>query len=116
MKSGITPAPTFRRIIGLDDRVFCRVKMFCCVPVWRLIAATDMATGAADPQNPISGIPHTPVRSEQRRGLLRDVCKISPCLPAALCLTQHASLLRRALLCLTSDPIAKITLSGEVPK
>jgi len=46
----VTPAPTFRRIVGLDDRVHGRVKMFCCVPVWRLIAATDMATGAADPQ------------------------------------------------------------------
>ena len=28
---------------------------------------------------PISGILHTPARSEQRRGLLRDVYKISPC-------------------------------------
>jgi hypothetical protein len=26
------------------------MKMFCGVPVWRLIAATDMATGAANPQ------------------------------------------------------------------
>jgi hypothetical protein len=46
----VTPAPPFRRIIGLDYRVAGRVKMFCCVPVRRLIAATDMATGAADPQ------------------------------------------------------------------
>src|SRR6202140_1817357 len=46
----VTPAPTFRRIVGLDDRVPGRVKMFCSVPVWRLIAATDMATNAADPQ------------------------------------------------------------------
>ena len=46
----VTPAPPFRRIIGLDDRVFCRVKMFCSVSIWRLIAATDMAAGATDPQ------------------------------------------------------------------
>jgi hypothetical protein len=46
----VTPAPTFGRIIGLDDRVPGRVKMFCCVPIWRLIAATDMAAGSADPQ------------------------------------------------------------------
>jgi hypothetical protein len=46
----VTPAPPFRRIIGLDDRVFCRVKMFCGVSIWRLIATTDMATAAADPQ------------------------------------------------------------------
>ena len=46
----ITPAPPFRWIKGFDDRVPGRVKMFCCVPIWRLVAATDMATGAADPQ------------------------------------------------------------------
>lgn len=46
----VTPAPPFWRIVGLDDRVPGRVKMFCRVPVWRLIAATDMATGAANPQ------------------------------------------------------------------
>jgi hypothetical protein len=46
----VTPAPPFRRIIGLDDRVLCRVKMFCGVSIWRLIATTDMATAAADPQ------------------------------------------------------------------
>ncbi len=46
----VTPAPPFRRIIGLDDRVPGRVKMFCCVPIWRLITAPDMAAGTADPQ------------------------------------------------------------------
>src|SRR6201996_185651 len=46
----VTPAPSFRRIIGLDDRVPGCGKMFCCVPIWRLIAATDMAAGATDPQ------------------------------------------------------------------
>jgi hypothetical protein len=46
----VTPAPPFRRIKGFDDRVFCRVKMFCSVSIWRLIATTDMATAAADPQ------------------------------------------------------------------
>jgi hypothetical protein len=46
----ITPAPPFRWIKGFDDRVFCRVKMLCSVSIWRLIATTDMATAAADPQ------------------------------------------------------------------
>lgn len=46
----IAPAPPFRWIKGFDDRVFCRVKMFCSVSIWRLIATTDMATAAADPQ------------------------------------------------------------------
>jgi hypothetical protein len=46
----VTPAPPFRWVKGFDDRVPSRVKMFCRVPIWRLVAATDMATGAADPQ------------------------------------------------------------------
>jgi hypothetical protein len=29
----ITPAPPFRWIIGFDDRVPGRTKMFCCVPI-----------------------------------------------------------------------------------
>ena len=46
----VTPAPPFRWVKGFDDRMSGRVKMFCRVPIWRLIAATDMTTGAADPQ------------------------------------------------------------------
>jgi hypothetical protein len=46
----IAPAPPFRWIKGFDDRVPGGVKMFCRVPIWRLIAATDMAAGAAYPQ------------------------------------------------------------------
>src|SRR6202161_1305625 len=87
--------------------------MFCCVPIWRLIAATDMATGAADPKmqpgvTRFQAFLTPPARSEQRRGLLKDVCKMSPCFPAALRLTQHASLLRRAecaALCFVLLPI-----------
>jgi hypothetical protein len=46
----VTPAPPLRWIKGFDDRVPGRMKMFCSVPIWRLIATTDMATAAADPQ------------------------------------------------------------------
>jgi hypothetical protein len=46
----VTPAPPFRRIIGFDDRVPGCVKMFCRVPIWRLVAATNMTTAAADAQ------------------------------------------------------------------
>jgi hypothetical protein len=46
----ITPAPSFRWIKGFDYRVPGGVKMFCSVSIWRLIAATDMAAGATDPQ------------------------------------------------------------------
>jgi len=46
----ITPAPPFRWIKGFDDRVFSRVEMLCSVSIRRLIATTDMATAAANPQ------------------------------------------------------------------
>jgi len=46
----VTPAPSFRRIIGFDDGVPCCAKMFCSMSIWRLIAATNMAAGTADTQ------------------------------------------------------------------
>src|SRR5205823_4238333 len=46
----ITPAPTLGRIIAFDDRMFRGVKMFGGVFVGRVIATTDMAAAAADPQ------------------------------------------------------------------
>jgi hypothetical protein len=46
----VTPPPSFRWIIGFDDRVPGRAKMLCGVSIWRLIAATDMAAGPADAQ------------------------------------------------------------------
>jgi hypothetical protein len=46
----VTPAPPFRWIKGFDDRVFRRVKMSCRMSIWRLIATTNMAAAAADPQ------------------------------------------------------------------
>ena len=46
----VTPAPPFRRIIALDNRVTGGVKMLGGVLVGRLVAAAHMAAGAADPQ------------------------------------------------------------------
>jgi hypothetical protein len=46
----VTPTPPFRRIIALDNRVIGGAKMLGGVFVWRLVAATHMTTGAADPQ------------------------------------------------------------------
>src|SRR5258708_19088959 len=45
-----TPAPSFRRIIALDDRMLGGVEMLGCVLVWRIVAAADVAARAADPQ------------------------------------------------------------------
>ena len=44
------PAPAFGRIIALDDRMLGRVEMLGRVLARRLIAAADMAAGAADAQ------------------------------------------------------------------
>src|SRR3954454_17923575 len=46
----VAPAPAFRRIIALDDGMSGRVKMFRRVPVWRIVAAADMAATPANPQ------------------------------------------------------------------
>src|SRR6202035_4048710 len=46
----IAPAPAFRRIVALDDRMAGGVEMFGGVLVGRIVAAPDMAAGAADPQ------------------------------------------------------------------
>jgi hypothetical protein len=72
----VTPAPPFRWVKGFDDRVPGRVKMFCRVPIWRLVAATDMATGAADPQmQPGVTQFQTFFAPQGARNNVTDVCK-----------------------------------------
>lgn len=46
----VAPTPTLRRIIAFDDGVLGRVKMFMCVPIGRIVAATDVAAAAANSQ------------------------------------------------------------------
>src|ERR1700712_2714110 len=46
----IAPAPALRRVIALDDRVARGVEVGGGVPVRRVIAATDVAAGPAEPQ------------------------------------------------------------------
>ena len=92
----VTPAPPFRRIIGLDDPVPGRVKMFCSVPVWRLIAATDMATDAADPQMQPWAAPFQTFRALGTTSRIAERClqNIAMFLPFAF--SEHESLLRHA--------------------
>ena len=116
----VTPAPPFRRIIGLDDRVLCRVKMFCSVSIWRLIATTDVATAAADPQMQ-PGVAHfqTFFAPQGARNNVTDCREMFAkyrhvFLPPPfdpVCIAAPPRRMRRALLGLASDPIAKITLS-----
>jgi hypothetical protein len=44
----VTPAPAFRRIVALDDRVMGGVKVLGSVPIRGLVAATDMAASPAN--------------------------------------------------------------------
>jgi hypothetical protein len=46
----ITPAPVFRRIVALNDRVRGGVKMFGCMSVRRVIATADVTAGPANTQ------------------------------------------------------------------
>jgi hypothetical protein len=46
----VAPAPAFRRVVALDDRMLGAVEMRRRVAMGRLIAAADMAAGSADPQ------------------------------------------------------------------
>jgi hypothetical protein len=94
--------------------------MFCCVPVWRLVAATDMATGAADPQMQ-PGVARfqaffTPRRARNNvvdcREMFAKYRHVALRLPA--CIAAPRRRMRRGLPCLTSDPFAKISGRGEV--
>ncbi len=46
----VTPAPSLRRIITFDDGMLSDVKMLGGMFVGRIVAATDMAAGPANPQ------------------------------------------------------------------
>ena len=46
----IAPTPTFGRIIAFDDRVRCRLEMLGSMPIWRIVAATDMPARSAQPK------------------------------------------------------------------
>jgi hypothetical protein len=106
----VTPAPPFRWIKGFDDRVFCRVKMFCSVSIWRLIATTDMATAAADPQmQPGVAQFQTFFAPQGARNNVTD-CREMFATYRHIYLTRNA---RRTpfvsvLICLSVNPIAKL--------
>src|SRR5262249_52796166 len=46
----ITPSPSLRRVIALDDRMARRAEMFRCMLPNRLVATADMAACPAHPE------------------------------------------------------------------
>ena len=65
----ITPAPSFRRIVALDDRMFGGVKMPGRVFVGRIVTAADVAARAADPQmQPLTAALQAFLATERARG------------------------------------------------
>jgi hypothetical protein len=45
-----TPAPVFAGFLGFHDRMFGRAKMFCCMFVFRRIAAANVPADPAQPK------------------------------------------------------------------
>ena len=67
----VAPAPALRRIVALDDRMPGGVEVGGGVPAGRLVAAADMAAGAADPQmQPLASALQALLAAERTR---RDV-------------------------------------------
>jgi len=54
----IAPAPSFGRVVALDNRMRCFVEMLGGMAIWGIVAAADMTAGAADSQMhpPASGL------------------------------------------------------------
>ncbi len=46
----VAPAPAFRRIVALDDRVARGVEVRPCVPIGRIVAATNVTASPAEAQ------------------------------------------------------------------
>src|SRR5713226_7600235 len=78
----ITPAPTLRRIIALNDRMFGGVEMPGRVFVGGIVAAADVTAGAADPQmQPHTAGPQAFLATERARRDVADAGDVC----AALC-------------------------------
>jgi hypothetical protein len=85
----IAPAPTFRRIVSLDDGMFGCVEMRCCMAHGRLITAAHVTAGSADAQvKPCTADPETILTAARTRRHPLDACNVpahwrhpaSPCL------------------------------------
>src|ERR1700722_11430347 len=51
----VAPAPTFGRIITLDDQVMCSMIVTGCMAAWRFITTTNMSASPADSEmNPFA--------------------------------------------------------------
>src|ERR1700690_1704659 len=88
----IAPAPSFRRIITLDDRVAGSVEMLGRVFVGRIVAAADMAAAAADAQmQPYTAALQALLAAERARRDALDTGDVR----AALCHSSALPLKRR---------------------
>ena len=69
----IAPAPSFRRIVAFDDRMSGGVEMLGGMRIGRIVTATDMAAGAADPQmQPLAAALQALLATERARRDIAD--------------------------------------------
>lgn len=71
----IAPSPTFRRIIALDDRMGCGVKMFGRMFVRRVVATADMPAASAQPEMHPPTAACEAFRTAQRLGSHLNNCR-----------------------------------------
>ena len=114
----IAPAPAFRRIVTLDDRMLGGVEMLGGVPVGGIVAAADVAAGAADPQmQPLTADFQAFLAAERAR---RDRANTRD-MAASLCHRRaHASLVSKNMMSAPPDAnfgtSAAVALPSALPK
>src|SRR3977135_1119224 len=78
----ITPAPTFRRIVALDDRMLGGVEVLGGMLVGGIVAAADVTAAAADPQmQPLAAALEAFLATQRARRDIADAGDVS----AAFC-------------------------------
>src|SRR6266567_187587 len=88
----IAPAPAFRRIVALDDRMLGGVEVLGGMLVGGIVAAADMTATAADPQmQPLAAALEAFLATKRARRDVADAGDVS----AALCHPRPPALKRR---------------------
>src|SRR5260370_33440454 len=104
-----TPAPSFRRIVALDDRMLGGVEMLGRVPVGRIVAAADVAARAADPQmQPLAATLEAFLAAERARRHAANASDVG----AAFCQPRQTSLASKNMI--SAPPLANLGTSAAV--
>src|ERR1700682_5614867 len=106
----ITPAPTLRRIIALDDRMSRSVEMFCRVLVGGIVTAADVTAAAADAQmQPLTAALQAFLATKRARRDAADAGDVA----AAVCHDRYTSRVSNRSIA-TSFGVLYITTSSAI--